>query len=176
LLVARLAAEEWWGEIVGPHGAGKSTMLATLIPRLAAAGRQVSTIALRDGERRLPRGFLRRAPASRDSLVVVDGYEQLSPIARWVLRWRCRRAAAGLLVTSHTATGLPVLVRLQPDVELVSRLVAQLTRRAPSPVTPADVAASHACRGSNVREILFDLYDRHELCSRARRTSAASPA
>jgi hypothetical protein len=39
-----------------------------------------------------------------------------------------------------------------------------------TPITPADVAASHACHGANVREIFFDLYDLHEKMRRAERT------
>jgi len=175
-LIARLAAASWCGEIIGPHGSGKSTLLATLVPRLSAAGRQVSMIALRAGQRSLPREFLRRALTSPRALVVVDGYEQLSAGARLGLRWRCRRAAAGLLVTSHKPTGLPALASSAPDLELVAQLVARLTHHVPSPITAADVAASHACRGSNVREIMFDLYDRHERASRATRTAAPSSA
>ena len=176
LLVTRLAAVNWWGAIVGPHGAGKSTLLATLVPLLVAAGRHVSTIALRDGQRRLPPECLPRALALTQPLVVVDGYEQLSRFARLRLRWRCRRAAAGLLVTSHAATGFPIIAALDPDLELVQQLVARLTHVVPSPVTPADVAASHAGHGSNVRDIMFELYERHERASRAVRTTVESVA
>jgi hypothetical protein len=40
--------------------------------------------------------------------------------------------------------------------------VADLCTEVSTPVTQNDVAASHACHGSNVREIFFELYDRHE--------------
>ena len=45
--------------------------------------------------------------------------------------------------------------------------VGRTTRRHPvaahcALVTRSDIVASHACHGSNVREIFFDLYDRHE--------------
>ncbi len=175
-LVARLADQRWWGEIVGPHGAGKSTLLATLAPRLATAGRQVHQFTLHDGERRLPCGCVRSALAAPRALLIVDGYEQLSRYARLKLRWQCRRAGAGLLVTSHAPTGLPPLVRLEADLESVHQLVDRLTRRVSSPINRADVVASHACHGSNVREVLFELYDRHELASRARRTGRLLPA
>jgi hypothetical protein len=46
----------------------------------------------------------------------------------------------------------------------------------PSPVALADVAAGYACHGSNIREILFDLYARHERYRRAARTVAAVSA
>jgi hypothetical protein len=143
---------------------------------LSAAGRQVTSIALRGGERRLPRQALQRALSLPQPLVIVDGYEQLSRLGRAALRWQCRRSAAGLLVTSHSATGLPLLVRLQPDFQLVELLVAELTHLRQSAVTPADIVASHACHGSNIRELLFDLYDRHEAACRATRTGMASVA
>ena len=57
-LVARLAANGWWGEIVGPHGCGKSTLLEALKPAFRAAGCRIHAITLRDGQRRLPKGFL----------------------------------------------------------------------------------------------------------------------
>jgi hypothetical protein len=169
-LVERMAANAWWGEIVGPHGCGKSTLLIALEQELCAAGRSVQSICLRDGQRWLPRGFLRFAlgrgatsaiPIAH-ALLVIDGYEQLGWLQKVWLKYRCRRAGAGLLVTSHAPTGLPTLITLAPDGQLIEQLVATLSERVPTPVSPADVAASHACRGSNVREIFFDLYDRHE--------------
>jgi hypothetical protein len=138
-LIEQLAAQNWWGEIIGPHGSGKSTLLATLRPLVEASGYAVQ---------------------------IVDGYEQLSRFARWRLKQRCRREKRGLLVTSHLPTGLQTLIELSPDEVLVQLIVAALATTRPTPLTPADVAASHARHGSNVREILFDLYDRHERLSR----------
>jgi hypothetical protein len=40
--------------------------------------------------------------------------------------------------------------------------VGDLCSELSTTITRADIAASHACHGSNVREILFDLYDCHE--------------
>jgi hypothetical protein len=167
-LVQRLRNHGWWGEIVGPHGAGKSTLLATLEPVLAAAGRTIHTIALHTGRRHLPRGFLSSALSSSAALVIVDGYEQLRWLDRAWLKYRCRRAAVGLLVTTHVPAGLPTLVHLSPGLALVEELVATLSERAATPVTPADADACFACHGSNVREVFFDLYDLHE---RKRRTT-----
>jgi hypothetical protein len=115
----------------------------------------------------------RKNPEASHTLLVIDGYEQLAPWWRWWLRRKCRRAGAGLLVTSHAPAGLPPLASTSPDLQVVQRLVDVLARRVPSPVTRSDVVASHACHGSNVREILFDLYDRHEQRMREMRTSAA---
>jgi hypothetical protein len=175
-LLARLAASKWRGEIIGPHGSGKSTLVETLKPRLADAGFSVAAVTLRDGERCLPAGFLRRALTAVRPLVIVDGFEQLSWLSRQRLRFRIRRAAAGLVVTSHAPTGLPTLFQTQPDLSLARQLVSTLTEENFSSVSAADVAASHACHGSNFRELLFTLYDRHETLARSAQTSVCSPA
>lgn len=167
-LVSKLAARGWWGEIIGPHGSGKSTLLATLAPALRAAGHHVHAISLHDGQRRLPHGWWEGGP----TLVIIDGYEQLSWLERMRLTRRCRRASVGLLVTSHAPAGLPTLITLAPDGKLVQQLVDELAAQVSTVITPADVAASHACHGSNVREILFDLYDRHERGRCSARTRA----
>jgi len=175
-LVAELAAADWWGEILGPHGSGKSALLETLKPHFTAAGRSVATISLRDGQRRVPSRFLGKSLASSRPLVIIDGYEQLSWLSRRLLRWRCRRASAGLLVTSHEATGLPLLFRMRPSLELAEQLVSMLTAQIPSPIAAAAVAASHACHGSNLREFFFALYDRHEALAGVARTAMRTPA
>lgn len=166
-LVARLASTNWWGEIRGPHGAGKTTLLVTLMPLLVAAGRQVTLLSLHNGQRRLPRRLLDDALSPKRAMVIIDGYEQLSWLQRQRLRSWCHRASAGLLITSHFATKLPLLIELLPGIETVRQLVAILTTAVPSPVTAADISASHAIHGSNVRDCLFELYDRHERAIRA---------
>jgi hypothetical protein len=174
LLIGQLRALGWRGAIIGPHGSGKSTLLETLKPALRDAGRRVHTVALRYGQRSLPRDFLASIGAASDSLVIVDGYEQLSWVEKWRLGRRCRRANAGLLVTSHSPTRLPTLIRLAPDLPLVEQLVADLAARVSTPVTREDIAASLACHGSNVREVFFDLYDLHERSRVCGRTQVAS--
>jgi hypothetical protein len=47
-----------------------------------------------------------------------------------------------------------------------------LTATRPTPITPGDVAAGYELHGDNVREILFDLYDRHEQRTAPSRTAA----
>ena len=176
-LIAKLADQNWWGAIVGPHGSGKSTLLESLKPALSHAGRRLLAIALRDGQRRLPREFCDAfvvRTVERDSLVLIDGYEQLGWLERLRLARRCRRASAGLLVTAHASTRLPTLIQLAPNQRLIERLVADLCVEVSTPISTEDVAASHACHDSNVREIFFDLYDRYERKRRSERTRTAA--
>jgi ABC-type branched-subunit amino acid transport system ATPase component len=158
-LIAELAAHNWRGAIIGPHGSGKTTLLESLKPALAAAGRNVCTISLHNGKRRLP-----PLPSSqnRNFLLIIDGYEQLSQLEQIRILARSLFNRTGFLVTSHARTCLPTLIQLSPNQTLVEQLVADLSAKVSTTITTADVAASHACHSSNVREILFDLYDRHE--------------
>ncbi len=169
-IVAMLAAQNWMGAIIGPHGSGKSTLIESLKPALIAAGCQVHALALHDGQRHLPRSFLSDCPthSTTRKQIVVDGFEQLRWFDRARLKWYCHRTGTGLLVTSHGPCGIRSLIHLSPDRELITQLVADLCARVSTGVTVRDISASHACHGSNVREIFFDLYDRHE---RLRRTS-----
>lgn len=173
-LIARLATLNWRAAIIGSHGSGKTTLLETLKPQLAHSGYQVIAITLRDGQRSLPNDYLgtlanqaKRQQNPQQTFAVVDGYEQLSWLQRWRLLRFCRHANCGLLVTAHAATGLPTLIELAPDRALVTQLASDLCGGVSNCITPEIVAASHACHGSNVREIFFDLYDRYE---RSRRT------
>jgi hypothetical protein len=163
----RLKACNWRGEIVGPHGSGKSTLLAALAPALEAAGRRVMLFTLGEGARRLPHGGEQLAAAGPGTVVIVDGYEQLSGWARWMLRTACRRRQCGLLVTTHRTSGLPRVTETRVDpavaVDIVRELVGEHGSVEPGEVLPA----LEASRG-NLREALFQLYDLYE----ARRPTA----
>jgi hypothetical protein len=173
-LLEKLAAQNWWGAVVGPHGSGKTTLFKTLKPALSAKGHRVHEIALRDGQRRLPQDSMREV--GRATIVMVDGYEQLGWFARANLRRRCRRLGVGLVVATHLPVEIPTLIRLAPSVALVQQLVSELSLRVSTKIASEDVVASHASHGSNVREIFFDLYDRHERLRRTARTGALSRA
>ncbi len=160
-LIRRLEASGWWGQVVGPHGSGKSSLLATLIPALEQAGRRPLVIALHDSQRRLPRNFVHEHWTSTTQ-IVIDGYEQLSRTSRFALKRRCRQSGCGLLVTAHASVGLTELVNLRPGLKTATRLVEHLTGSGTSLITTDDVAASFDARGANVREMLFDFYNLHE--------------
>jgi hypothetical protein len=160
-LLERLRAQGWWGQIVGPHGTGKSTLLAALRPLLQAAGRQMAEIALHDGQRRLPAEFW-SGPWTSNTQVVIDGYEQLSQWARHRLKWRCRRLGCGLLVTGHAPLGLPEVFCTRADLDTARQVVERLAGTDSGTVNSQDLTERFQAHGGNLREVLFDLYDLHE--------------
>jgi|LSQX01.2.fsa_nt_gb hypothetical protein len=160
--LARFEAAGRRGQIVGPHGAGKSALLADLIRHWKRAGERVLLCELHDGQRRLPRRFGPDARRARPTLVAVDGYEQLGFAARRGLRRFCRRGGVGLVVTAHKSIGLPDLARCAPSLETVERLARGLLGGDARWATRELLAACFARHGGNVREVLFELYDRYE--------------
>lgn len=189
-LLEQLEQSQWCGAIVGLHGTGKSTLLAELLRGIERTGRSTPLVTLHDGEGRLPSEFrttLRRLRAANEPfspvacdggtavasdwakrplvcriVVAVDGYEQLRPWNRWLLRSFCRRRGCGLIVASHRPTGLPELYRTAIDVPLAWRVVEKLQEGLPSLVRLADVVERLARNHGNLRESLFDLYDLYE--------------
>ncbi len=169
-LVARLERNHWWGQLVGPHGSGKSSLLAALIPVVETTGRLVVRFDLHDGQRRLSPGW-RSAEIGADTLVIVDGFEQLGRLSRFRLKRLCRRRQSGLLVTAHEDVGLGEVYRTDVSPELLEKLVAHLVEGYPPLVGKDDI--HRCCNGQldDVREVLFSLYDLYE---QRRRTSTQS--
>lgn len=159
-LLDKLRANHWRGAIIGAHGSGKSTLLQALRPALEAAGRQVASFELHDGERRLPTS-LRGAGAMPGGIVVVDGYEQLSWLSKVRLLWGCQWTGCGLLVTAHQPVTLPTLWETQTSQELALEVVRQLagTGQAAAVLSADEVSRAFASHEGNIREMLFGLYD-----------------
>lgn len=160
-LVARLRAAGWQGEIVGPHGSGKSALLAALIPEIRRAGKTPLLVELHDGQRRLPINLSELAVDTEfalNTVLIVDGYEQLGFWARFRLASFRRRGGIGLLVTAHRSVGFCELYSTRPTVELALKIIARLAADVPH----ADIQRAFDRRGGNIREMLFDLYDLFE--------------
>lgn len=168
----RLVALAFRGALVAPEGHGKSRLLAALADRLAAQGFRPRRIQLAAGERWLISAHRATllADAQPQDLLLVDGAEQLAPLAwRW-LRWRSR-SARGLLITSHVPGLLPTLWEPSTSPALLATLVGELLASAAarppigdSPVSaqlPAlpDLDSLWRHHRGNLRDALLALYD-----------------
>jgi len=160
-LIEQLRAQNWQGQIIGPHGSGKSTLVAALAAELVAAGRKV--VQTKGLEPRATNEVL-----DSNTQVIVDGFEQLSWWARRTVKQHCRRRGAGLLVTAHTDVGLPTLIRTEPTLELASAIVNRLLPAGDVPIEPDDIARAYESAGGNIREMLFGLYDVYQVRHAAR--------
>jgi hypothetical protein len=161
-LLERLAQNDWWGQIVGPDGSGKSVLLATLLPLVEGAGRRTHLCTLHDRQHRLPINVRADIPSPSSALLAIDGYEQLSRFNRWrLLRW-VRRRGCGLLVTTHTPENLPLLYRTTTSARLAEQLVLELLEPGDRTINAEDVRQLFALREGDLRETFFDLYDLYE--------------
>lgn len=169
-LVARLREFAWWGQITGGHGCGKSTLVQTLLPGLRAAGRAIEFRAFRrraafepkrpwfDGWPRVP-----SIAWTRQTQMVIDGYEQLGWWTRIRLKRLCRQRGAGLLVTAHGDYGLPQLWHAPSSLELTRRIAQRLLGgRDAAWLAGVPLDALFELHRGNVREVLFELYDLYE--------------
>ncbi|HTN76816.1 MAG TPA: hypothetical protein VL096_16270, partial [Pirellulaceae bacterium] len=161
-LVDQLDLSDWRGQILGPHGTGKSTLLHTLQPVLIERRREILWITQNQGERSLAVTAEQAASWNAQTLVIVDGYEQLSWLAKRWLSATCQRSGAGLLVTSHTDVGLPTLFTTQASEALACEVVAQILPDDAAEIAVEDVSRCYQQYAGNVRETLFALYDLYE--------------
>ena len=161
-LVELLEAYGWWGQIIGRHGAGKSTLLHAMREVVTDSGRQWQAFRYHSWQPYRSWLKLLRTPLHRDTLLVVDGYEQLSSAFRKLVEWRCRRHGCGLLVTAHAPIGLPTLLEVAAPEQIIEQVFRLLVAGTDSPVDESDFRdAFNACNG-DIRQLFSNLYDLHE--------------
>jgi energy-coupling factor transporter ATP-binding protein EcfA2 len=162
-LVARLAELGWRAQVLGPHGSGKSTLIAAIVGPLEQGGRGACVFVLRDGQRRMPVGWVSDANKASAGVIVVDGYEQLGRLNRCWLALRCRRNGWGLLVTAHRDVGFRTLYRTAANLDVAQAVVAALLPADDTSISRQTVADAFAASQGDLRETLFALYDRYEV-------------
>ncbi len=142
------------GQIVGPHGSGKSTLVESLKKSFHERGYVVRHQMLTDRMRQLPTGFLSEK-LDEPSVRIIDGVEQLS----WVDRLRIRWKRDGLLIVSHHPLfRFPVLYRTVPQWTVFRDLALALDEHLDEPSLRRVFDES----AGNFRCAFFALYDRHE--------------
>jgi hypothetical protein len=146
------------GQIIGPHGSGKSALLSHLALTARALGWRVCAF-------RSP-----SAPRFADaSCLFADEWESHPAWRRLYLRALCRRRGIGLLVAAHRDMGFPTLWRAGITLEMTRQIADYLLDgwqvERPSDALLNDLYARHQ---GNLRLILFSLYDWYESCQTRR--------
>ncbi len=149
--------------IIGPHGSGKSTLLASLRDCFAKRS-EVFSYRFSTTDRNFASIWMDHLKWRPTSVVIVDGYEQLSVWSRWRLNVSVRRSRANLLITAHHAfRGFSVLWKTSVDEVLATQLRDNLLESYPELLALADVeVAWREARKrfpTNLRETLMSMYD-----------------
>ena len=157
LLAERFEQNGRVGQIIGPHGTGKSTFLEALSQQLNGP---VFKTVLRDRQRRLPPDFVEYH--NKNCIVIIDGYEQLSACSRVWLWWKRRQFGFGLLITAHRPIfGWPVLYETAPNRETYKRIV-QILLKNEAEMDSQMLDSLFTKHQGNLREIFLELYDQWE--------------
>lgn len=150
--------------IVGPHGSGKSTLIETIKPLLVNQNCQVDHRRFSTSQRKWKFFFHDSRDWDHQTIVVVDGYEQLSWMAKIRLHTRIWKTRTGLLVTTHFHCRLlPTLWETTVDDQQSDWVLSHLLAEHPHMMDELQSTAIwHELKKShpdNMRERLMDLYD-----------------
>ena len=160
-----------WGQIVGPHGCGKSTLLQHLTERFETDGTTVLSFAFRESNK--PNGparslktklaLIEKEPGGVNNIqVTLDGFEQLNWWHRLRMIRICSKAGVPLLVTTHRPLNrLPIIASIELTAAIAERVTRHLFDDAGF-IEKLDFGSLLNRHNGNMREILFDLYDRYQ--------------
>jgi len=174
-LIERLQFLGGTAVIQGPHGSGKTTLLTHLSQELANRGDLAACVRLRSsGDASVV--FRSIAGSRPGTTLCLDSWEQAGLLLGKLVRLATTLRRCGLLVTCHRPSGMPVLMQCETSPLLLKSIVEQLPDHQQirsSLIHEADVQDAFLKCGGNIRESLYDLYDRFE--QRVRPHSNARP-
>jgi hypothetical protein len=156
-----LVQSKWRVELIGQHGVGKSTLLATIGGWAGSRGLEVHRLRCSGDKPRLPLFFWRRLPR-RNAVVLLDGGERCPRLQLWLLAGITRRRGTGLVLTAHRPMGIGRPVRMKATKAQVLRIAESLRGRPLDEGEKQHIATLLRGHGGSAREVLFRLYDEWE--------------
>ena len=145
--------------IEGPHGSGKSTLMAAIVEHCKQENIFTKMFVIRSfGD--VPQLMHGTVCASRETIICVKGWERIGNFSGVVMAIaRFRRC--GLLVTSHKRTRLSQLMQCRSNQQILNAVVGCLPSHG-GIIQEDDCEDAFRKSSGNLREALLDLYDRFE--------------
>lgn len=172
-IIGRLKAHQG-NLIIGPHGSGKTTLLHSLLDSLRCSYPRVDFLKL-DGrcgdwmQRFRDRVILHTKVLGRvkrmqlGDLMILDGFEQLNAVSRWLVLLTARRRGFTVLATGHQPIfGMQIIFETAIHPNLIHQLSMQLLHSSPDEIRKEvqDWLTQYDLNEvSNLRELWFELYD-----------------
>jgi hypothetical protein len=143
--------------LVAAHGAGKSTFMDAFQKRLEDSGHSVFRIFLNQESNKLSDEQWDMLGCCSQQIVMLDGEEQLSHLARRRF-YRLTQSCLGLLISRHKPTKLAQLLALKPNMALLLACIEKLAPEHINYLKPMLEGWWNQHHG-NIREILLCCYD-----------------
>ena len=150
---AKLRDANFVGQIVGPHGAGKTALLHQLTDRFSSAGIRWQWHTVRAGDRFSP------SRLSMSELTCLEGAELLSRWNLWRILRRARRGYRIILTTHRVLRSIAVIANLEPRLETAQSIAKNLLAGRDCLIDADEVERCYKKHRGNLREMLLELYD-----------------
>ncbi|MDR1923868.1 MAG: hypothetical protein LBQ66_05800 [Planctomycetaceae bacterium] len=151
-------------QIAGQHGTGKSTLLESLSKYLNQRDINVQKITLNNENKKLHTKF--QPPSAKnktDTVYILDGFEQLSLLAKIRLRFLKWHNCGGLIFTTHKPVKfVPILYQTVPNQNIFENIVANLIKESNFTIEKDNVKKIFQYTKGNFRNAFFMLYDLYE--------------
>lgn len=158
-IVKKLSLNGNIGEIAGPHGSGKTTLMLHLSKRLSANAGKIKHVFVNDTNPMTADGRKQLLEDLKPSqIVLIDGADHLGKITWQRLKRRILKAQAGLIITTHKTGMLETIVECSTTPQLLADIANELLRN-PKPVCSNLIKEIYARHNGNIRNCLWQMYD-----------------
>ena len=185
-ILNKLEKNQFLGQIVGPHGSGKTTLARHLSGLFDDQFKVARFLTIRTPTKPFQNlemveqteGGVREIDELTNQMFIeqvssinplrtiyfVDGWGQVESYHRRIFVENCKNNRFGLVVTVHRKRSqLPVICEVQSDFEIFTRIVRHLQRNSIIELNGGLVREAYVAAAGNFREAFMQLYDDYEI-------------